>query len=110
MTSIILIESVADHSYSSQAMLICGTLTGYTIICATLALGHLLGAKVDRRIDILFAVAGCILFISSGAIILDRWLGSFTVDIDKNSIFAAAAFCLANGAIFVADTFVIFHA
>ncbi|XP_015041894.2 uncharacterized protein, partial [Drosophila pseudoobscura] len=109
-TSIILIESVADHRYSSQAMLVCGTLTGYAIICATLGIGHLVGANIDKRIDVLFSVAAVILFIASGAVILDRWLDVYEVESDKNSVLAAAIFCLANGAIFVGDTFVVLNA
>ncbi|XP_034653475.1 uncharacterized protein LOC117891831 [Drosophila subobscura] len=109
-TSIVLIESVGDHRYSSQAMLVCGTLTGYAIICATLGLGHLVGANIDKRIDVLFSVAAVILFISSGAVILDRWLDAYEKDSDKNSVLAAAIFCLTNGAIFVGDTFVVLNA
>ncbi|XP_062139807.1 uncharacterized protein LOC133848320 [Drosophila sulfurigaster albostrigata] len=107
---ILLIESVADHGYSSEAMLVCGTLAGYLIICSSLAIGHLLGAKMDRRIDVLFAVAGCVLFISTGAIILDRWMNNYETAIDKNTILSAGVLAFANGAIFIADTFVIFHA
>lgn len=109
-------------------MLVCGTLAGYLIICSSLTIGnvvanygsmsehqihfagHLLGAKMDKRIDILFAVAGCVLFISTGAIILDRWMKNYETAIDKNTILSSGVLAFANGIIFIADTFVIFHA
>lgn len=111
-------------------MLVCGTLTGYLIICSALTIGniqlsfpvglaiqtalhiagHLLEAKLDKRIDILFAVAGCVLFISTGAIILDRWMNNYTTAVDKNTILSSGVLAFANGAVFIADTFVIFHA
>ncbi|KRF82153.1 uncharacterized protein [Drosophila virilis] len=107
---IILIEGVADHSYSSQAMLVCGTLTGYLIICSVLSIGHLVGAKLDKRIDILFTVAGCVLFVSTGAIILDRWMNCYEIASEKNTILASGVLAFATAAIFIADTFIIFHA
>jgi len=65
---------------------------------------------MDKRIDILFAVAGCVLFISTGAIILDRWMNNYETAIDKNTILSSGVLAFANGIIFIADTFVIFHA
>ncbi|XP_023161409.2 uncharacterized protein LOC111593065 [Drosophila hydei] len=90
-------------------MLVCGTLTGYLIICSALSIGHLLGAKLDKRIDILFTVAGCVLFVSTGATIFDRWMYRYEIARDKNTILAAGVLAFATAAIFIADTFVIFH-
>ncbi|XP_064555915.1 uncharacterized protein LOC135440591 [Drosophila montana] len=91
-------------------MLVCGTLTGYLIICSVLSIGHLVGAKQDKRIDILFTVAGCVLFVSTGAIILDRWMNCYEIASEKNTILASGVLAFATAAIFIADTFIIFHA
>ncbi|XP_037940581.1 uncharacterized protein LOC119673389 [Teleopsis dalmanni] len=131
LTIVILIENVSDHSYTSQAMLVCGTLSGYMIICSALLigklmksinftkfhynsiylLGHLLGTPtpVDKRIDLLFSIGACIMFVSSGAVIVDQWSTAYTSRKDKNTIIAAGAMAIITGAIFIADTLVIFR-
>ncbi|XP_037932367.1 uncharacterized protein LOC119667150 [Teleopsis dalmanni] len=111
LTIVILIENVSDHSYTSQAMLVCGTLSGYMIICSALLIGHLLGTPtpVDKRIDLLFSIGACIMFISSGAVIVDQWSTAYTSRKDKNTIIAAGAMAIITGAIFIADTLVIFR-
>ncbi|EDW06933.2 uncharacterized protein Dmoj_GI15456 [Drosophila mojavensis] len=91
-------------------MLVCGTLTGYLIICSALSIGHLLGAKLDKRIDILFTVSGCVLFVSTGAIIFDRWMHRVELTRNKNTILASGVLSFATAAFFIVDTFVIFHA
>jgi len=48
---IILIESVADHGYSSEAMLVCGTLAGYLIICSSLTIGNVVVLHYYKLLD-----------------------------------------------------------
>ncbi|XP_028894093.1 uncharacterized protein LOC114803621 [Zeugodacus cucurbitae] len=102
-----MIEIISDHSYTSQAMLVCGTLTGYLIICCTLLIGHLLGAVIDKRIDCLFSIGAIIMFIASGTIVVDRWCSQFLHPQDRNAIKGAGAFMLINAFMFLADTFII---
>ncbi|XP_019845137.2 uncharacterized protein LOC109579421 [Bactrocera dorsalis] len=102
-----MIEIISEHSYTSQAMLVCGTLTGYLIICCTLLLGHLLGAVIDKRIDCLFSIGAIIMFIASGVIVLDRWTNELLQSQDLNALKGAGAFMLITALIFFADTFVI---
>ncbi|XP_036232116.1 uncharacterized protein [Bactrocera oleae] len=105
-SAIVMIEIISDHSYTSQAMLVCGTLTGYLIICCTLLLGHLLGAVIDKRIDCLFSIGAIIMFIGSGIIVMDRWTNEFQHSEDRNAIKTAGVFMLINAFIFLADTLV----
>ncbi|KNC21258.1 hypothetical protein FF38_13896 [Lucilia cuprina] len=91
---IVLIECVNDHSYSSQAMLICGTLTGYLIICTALAIGELLDSILDKRLSCLFNLAGFILFIATGAVIIVIWSPEYLSEKDRNSIIVAGAMAI----------------
>ncbi|XP_012162919.1 uncharacterized protein LOC105665578 [Ceratitis capitata] len=104
-----MIETMSDHSYTSQAMVVCGTLTGYLIICSTLLIGHLLGGGgvIDKRIDCVFSIGAFILFIASGTIVIDRWSNQYMQAPDHNAVKSAGALMIINALIFVVDIIVI---
>ncbi|XP_075155569.1 uncharacterized protein LOC142228934 [Haematobia irritans] len=107
-TCIILIESTSDHSYSSQAMLICGTLTGYMIINICLLIGILLdGAVMDKRVIILFNFAAIVLFVASGSVIIQQWTDNYPLPKDKNLLNVAGTIAIINGFIYLVELFII---
>jgi len=69
--------------------------------------GHVGGTVVDKRLDILFSIGGFVLFVASGTIILDQWLGHCTSQEEKEVLLVVGILSLTNGAIFVGDMFVV---
>ncbi|XP_037824110.1 uncharacterized protein LOC119612375 [Lucilia sericata] len=88
-------------------MLICGTLTGYLIICTALTIGELLDSILDKRLSCLFNLAGFILFIATGAVIIAIWSPEYLRHNDRNAIIVAGAVAIVNGFIFIIEMFVI---
>ncbi|XP_070075379.1 protein snakeskin-like [Drosophila takahashii] len=105
--SIVLIESISDLTFIRQAMVVYGTLIGYLITCFILATGHVGGTGVDKRLEILFSIGGFVLFVATGVIILDQWLGYCKSQEDREVLLVSGILSLATGAIFVGDIFVI---
>lgn len=68
--------------------------------------GHLIGSVVEKRLNALISLLGCILFVASGALVIDKWhdvQNIFGGDNKRNSI-AAGSLMIINGAVFLLDT------
>jgi len=61
------------ESQPHTIILASGTFLGYTIILVGLFSGYLLSTPINKRIDIFFSLLGCVLFIATGALILQEW-------------------------------------
>ncbi|KAH8416537.1 hypothetical protein KR222_007792 [Zaprionus bogoriensis] len=100
---VVLYEVVGD--LSRRPLIVCGTIGGFTIICAILLIGHVLGSVVEKRLNALISLLGCILFVASGALVIDEWHDQydFLKDRKRNAI-AAGSLMIINGAVFLLDT------
>ncbi|XP_016948789.1 uncharacterized protein LOC108023678 [Drosophila biarmipes] len=100
-------ESISELTFIRQAMVVYGTLIGYLITCFVMATGHVGGAVVDKRLDVLFSIGGFVLFVASGTIIVDQWLGHCKSQEEKEALLVVGLLSLTNGAVFVGDMFVV---
>ena len=66
-----------------------------------------MGASIDKRVDVLFSIAGGILFIATGAVIIDQWNVQSLRSSEKNVILAAGSTAIICGSIFITDIVVI---
>ncbi|XP_053949142.1 protein snakeskin [Anastrepha obliqua] len=91
---------------SSQPLIVCGTLGGFTIICGILLIGHILNSIVEKRLNALISIIGCILFVISGALIIDEWhdRSDFLFKDSKRNALATGSLMIINGAVFLLDT------
>ncbi|KAL5276042.1 hypothetical protein ACFFRR_001710 [Megaselia abdita] len=106
VTCIILIAKInEDIIFSNEAIVICGTFSGFTIICSVFLIGHIIEAQVDKRIGILFSLSGCVFSIVSGSILIHNWDNITYFTNDKELGIGAGAMSIINGFIFLADTF-----
>ncbi|XP_017482572.1 PREDICTED: uncharacterized protein LOC108371504 [Rhagoletis zephyria] len=101
---IVLWETSGD--LSSRPLIVCGTLGGFTIICGVLLIGHILNSIVEKRLNALISIIGCVLFVISGALIIDEWHdnSNFLVKERKRNALAAGSLMIINGAVFLLDT------
>ncbi|XP_004520115.2 protein snakeskin [Ceratitis capitata] len=91
---------------SSKPLIVCGTLGGFTIICGVLLVGHILNSIVEKRLNALISIIGCVLFVISGALIIDEWHdnSNFLYKERKRNALAAGSLMIINGAVFLLDT------
>lgn len=93
------------HSYDSDAqtgMLVTGTFVGYLIIFAGAAAGYVMQTPSHKRVDIFYSLVGVALFVSSGALIIDKYQNASKSDWrDKN--LAKASLAIINGALLLID-------
>ncbi|KAH8276599.1 hypothetical protein KR044_008632 [Drosophila immigrans] len=100
---VVLYEIVGD--LSNRPLIVCGTIGGYTIICAILLIGHVLGSVIEKRLNALISLIGCILFVASGALVIDQWHDErLTFGDRKRDSIAAGSLMIINGAVFLMDT------
>ena len=73
--------------------------------------GHVINSVVEKRLNGLFAVIGCILFVVSGALIIDQWhdRSEILFKESKRNALAAGSLMIINGAVFLMDTISIFR-
>lgn len=90
---------------TKRPVIVCGTIGGFTIICAVLLVGHVINSLVEKRLNALISLLGCILFVASGALVIDEWHETydFVGDRKRNAI-AAGSLMIINGAVFLLDT------
>ncbi|KAL7745162.1 hypothetical protein ACLKA6_008217 [Drosophila palustris] len=90
---------------SKHSLIVCGTIGGFTVICAVLLVGHVIGSVVEKRLNALISLLGCILFVASGALVIDEWHDAydFLKERKRNAI-AAGSLMIINGAVFLLDT------
>jgi len=102
---IVLWETVGV-SLSNKPMIVCGTVGGFTIICGVLLVGHLLNSIVEKRLNALISIIGCLLFVISGALVIDEWHDSSDLIFKerKRNALAAGSLMIINGAVFLLDT------
>lgn len=67
--------------------------------------GHLIGSVVEKRLNALISLLGCILFVASGAMVIDKWHDVHDLyGDDKRNAIAAGSLMIINGAVFLLDT------
>ncbi|EDX02193.2 uncharacterized protein LOC6525248 [Drosophila yakuba] len=101
---IVLYETVGN--LSSHAVIVAGTIGGYTVICGVLLVGHVINSLVEKRLNALFSLIGCLLFVASGAMVIDEWHGGvniITTDRKRQAI-GAGSLMIINAAVFLLDT------
>ncbi|XP_034486879.1 protein snakeskin-like [Drosophila innubila] len=90
---------------SKHDLIVYGTIGGFTIICAVLFIGHVIGSVVEKRLNALISLLGCILFVASGALVIDYWHDTYDYLKDrKRKAIAAGSLMIINGAVFLLDT------
>ncbi|XP_023302262.1 protein snakeskin [Lucilia cuprina] len=100
-----------NGNFSNNALIVCGTMGGFTIICGVLLLGHIINSVVEKRLNGLFSIIGCVLFVISGALIIDQWhdRSDLLFKESKRNALAAGSLMIINGAVFLMDTISIFR-
>ncbi|ALC49782.1 CG7267, partial [Drosophila busckii] len=90
---------------SVHTLIVAGTIGGFTIICGVLLIGHVIGSVVEKRLNALISLIGCVLFVASGALVISEWNDTyFPSKDDKRNAIAAGALMIINGVIFFLDT------
>ncbi|XP_055845485.1 protein snakeskin [Episyrphus balteatus] len=102
----VIFSEVVGGSFTGRPVIVYGTIAGYTVICAVLLAGHILNSTIEKRINALFSLIGCILFIVSGALVIDEWHDSPDIlyKETKRNALAAGSLMIINGAVFLLDT------
>jgi len=101
---IVLYETVG--TLTTKPLIVCGTIGGFTIICGVLLIGHLINSIVEKRLNALLSIIGCVLFVISGALVIDAWHDTQDLifkDRKRNAL-AAGSLMIINGAVFLLDT------
>ncbi|XP_030378678.1 protein snakeskin [Scaptodrosophila lebanonensis] len=90
---------------SEHPLIVFGTIGGFTVICGVLLIGHILNSIVEKRLNALFSLLGCVFFVVSGALVIDEWHDSFEFMKErKRNALAAGSLMIINGAVFLLDT------
>ncbi|XP_055383041.1 uncharacterized protein LOC129613123 [Condylostylus longicornis] len=96
-----------------RQMLTCGTFVGFTIICAVLVLGHIISSPLDKRVDMLISIGGVILFIATGAVIIDAFKDTTTIfgvgKEYKDYALATGGLAIIDAVVFLIDIFITFR-
>lgn len=73
--------------------------------------GHIINSVVEKRLNGLFSIIGCVLFVISGALIIDQWhdKSELLFKESKRNALAAGSLMIINGAVFLMDTISIFR-
>lgn len=68
--------------------------------------GHVIGSVVEKRLNALISLLGCILFVTSGALVIDKWHDYVNLLGRDNKRYAIAtgSLMIINGAVFLLDT------
>uniref|UniRef100_A0A1B0AQG3 Uncharacterized protein n=1 Tax=Glossina palpalis gambiensis TaxID=67801 RepID=A0A1B0AQG3_9MUSC len=92
--------------FSRNPLVVCAAIGGYTIICGVLLIGHVINSIVEKRLNALISIIGCILFVISGALVIDEWHDSSELLFKerKRNALAAGSLMIINGAVFLMDT------
>ncbi|EDV33796.1 uncharacterized protein Dana_GF19114, isoform A [Drosophila ananassae] len=93
-----------DGALSSRPLIVCGTIGGFTIICGVLLIGHVINSLVEKRLNALISLIGCVLFVASGALVIDEWHDARLQTDRKRNAIAAGSLMIINGAVFLLDT------
>ncbi|KMZ08881.1 uncharacterized protein LOC6619754 [Drosophila sechellia] len=99
---IVLYETVGNLSL--HPVIVAGTVGGYTVICGVLLIGHVLNSLVEKRLNALFSLIGCLLFVASGALVIDEWHGGLLNTDRKRQAIGAGSLMIINAAVFLLDT------
>ncbi|KAH8236006.1 hypothetical protein KR032_012270 [Drosophila birchii] len=89
---------------SSRPLIVCGTIGGFTIICGVLLIGHVINSLVEKRLNALISLIGCVAFVASGALVIDEWHDAVLQNDRKRNAIAAGSLMIINGAVFLLDT------
>ncbi|XP_076243668.1 protein snakeskin [Calliopsis andreniformis] len=101
------------HSFNAgdqhTAMITMGTFGGYLIILVGLFAGSLMGTPVNRRVDLFFAIVGCVLFIVAGALNIDFFNKLYFKNSFRDTGLAKGSISIIEGALFLLDAFLTFR-
>ncbi|XP_017085606.1 uncharacterized protein LOC108117594 isoform X2 [Drosophila eugracilis] len=89
---------------SVYPVLVAGTIGGYAVVCGILLIGHVINSLVEKRLNALFSLVGCLLFVASGALVIDEWHNSFPDTDRKRQAVGAGSLMIINAAVFLLDT------
>jgi len=78
-------------------------MVSYRNLYSKLFQGHVINSLVEKRLNALFSLAGCLLFVASGALVIDEWHGHINTDRKRQAI-GAGSLMIINAAVFLLDT------
>ncbi|XP_017890590.1 uncharacterized protein LOC108631277 [Ceratina calcarata] len=100
-------HSASDRGLNT-AMLTMGAFGGYLIILAGLLFAILLGAALDRRVDMFFSVVGFILFVVVGGLIIDHFANMYRGSVRDTGI-AKGCISIVEGIVFLIDAILVYR-
>lgn len=85
------------------------TIKNHISIVATLrtpsnSSGYVINAPLHRSIDTFFSLVGCVMFITSGILIIEEWEGAMKTEVRRSAI-AKGSLAIVNGLLFLFDVF-----
>nr|CAD7444766.1 unnamed protein product [Timema bartmani] len=100
-----------DHGpvYSTDLLVVTGTFGGYLIILIGVFAGLVTGQPINKRIDLFYSLAGCALFVASGALIIQYYDKGYSSKSVRDLGLAKGSLSIINGAVFLLDTFFTFR-
>nr|CAD7459743.1 unnamed protein product [Timema tahoe] len=113
-----------DHGpvYSTDLLVVTGTFGGYLIILIGVFAGLVTGQPINKRIvstillqqrsqsqDLFYSLAGCALFVASGALIIQYYDKGYSSKSVRDLGLAKGSISIINGAVFLLDTFFTFR-
>ncbi|KAL0279470.1 UNVERIFIED_CONTAM: hypothetical protein PYX00_001018 [Menopon gallinae] len=108
------ITCVGLHYHSFRAkdtygeMVTTGTFCGYLIILIGVYAGYLFSMPISKRIDIFYSVAGCALFVASGALAIEQYQNAYKSE-TRDIGLAKGSLAIINGLAFLIDAFLSFR-
>lgn len=75
-----------------------------TLITPSYSSGYVINAPLHKSIDTFFSLVGCLMFITSGILIIEEWEGALKTDVRRSAI-AKGSLAIVNGLLFLFDVF-----
>lgn len=94
------------HSFAArdenEQLVICGTFLGFLVILIGIFVGMFTGEPVGKKVDIFFSLAGCALFVASGALSIQFFDNMYKGDLRDKGL-AKGSLAIINGVFFLLD-------
>lgn len=71
--------------------------------------GHAVSTPTNKRIDILYSLLGCALFITAGVLIIEEWNDAFLKNDTRKMALTKGGLAIVNGVIFFIDAIFTFR-
>ncbi|XP_063234353.1 uncharacterized protein LOC134537623 [Bacillus rossius redtenbacheri] len=91
-------------AYYLDNLVVTGTFAGFFIILVGTFAGAVLGDNLTKRVDIFYSLAGCALFVASGALCI-KYYDAFGSGDTRHLGLAKGSLAIINGVFFLLDGF-----